>query len=233
MRRPGTGGDRAWWRGIVLAVSACTATAKDEPVDSGEDSDTASPTDSDTDVVPAHVELGTGTFGGVASCDGFEAVVDDQPLALVHGVQGGWHLDVSLRGTGLPELAVITYRVVDVALDTVVSQGDPIVTNKRLLGADPDGPWTGEGCYLGLEARIDFTALGEDASDPDRYQALVGRTVRLELAVSDGDTPVAEDTRQVEVAPDPCDADPTAPGCLCDPDAGFRPDFCDPDTDGA
>lgn len=42
----------------------------------------------------AALELGTGTSR-------FEPLVDGQEIAMVHGAQGGWHLWISARATGL------------------------------------------------------------------------------------------------------------------------------------
>jgi hypothetical protein len=60
----------------IVSLTGCAATAADrEPVE-------------------AELELGTGTARFVALADGDE-------VAMVHGAQGGWHLWVSARATGM------------------------------------------------------------------------------------------------------------------------------------
>jgi hypothetical protein len=55
---------------------------------------------------PASVALGTGWAS-------FEPLADGQDLELVYGPQGGWHIDLSLRTTGLDaDATAITYSAV-------------------------------------------------------------------------------------------------------------------------
>jgi hypothetical protein len=218
--------------GLALAAAGCPSGGADaDPTDTGVDGsvDSAVP-DTDTPPVAGMLEVGTGGTMGEIDCDAFVPVAEGDPLAMVHGPQGGWHLDVSIRGTGLPERVVFDVRLVDVQTGTVVSFLDPIRTRVRLV-PDPAGEaWTGRGCYLGVQGILDFTSMGADPGDPDRYQVLVDRTVRVEATLSTDDG-TWSDAVEVLVRPDPCDADLTQPGCLCDPAAAFQPPFCADDTD--
>lgn len=222
--------------GVLLGIVACTS-ADVEPVHT-DDSDTGAvdtedtgSIDSDTDLPEPVIELGSGLWGGTPSCTDFVAVPDGGDLAMTHGPQGGWHVDLAVRGQDVPELLSLTLRLLDVQTGSAVTSLDPITTNVRLVGDDPPAPWTGAGCYLGVRAVLDLASLGAPPAEAP-WTTLTGRTMRAEVsAIGDGLTLV--DTMSFVMRPDPCDDDLTAPGCLCDPDAGFRPEFCfDTDTDG-
>lgn len=193
----------------------------------GEESDT----ELDSDVVSdAVLELGTGTFGVSSDCSGFIPVVDGEGLAMVHGPQGGWHLDVSLRGHGLPEFAVLETVIVDIESGIHVSMPDPIRHNLRLV-SESGGEWNGSGCYLGLLGVFDPTRLESDPNPDAPFEVILGRSVEVRMKLGTGGDDrgfsSVEASMVVVVQPDPCFVDLRSPGCPCDPEASFRPFFCE------
>ncbi len=76
-----------------------------------------------SDPVDPAIELGTGTGA-------FESLVERQDLGLVYGPQGGWHVNVALRTSGLdPEDVWIGYTAEDAA-------GNPISFPAEMQLAD-------------------------------------------------------------------------------------------------
>jgi len=231
-RRVGSAGTGA---AMCLCAWACTG-GPDVPEDSdtAETGDTAETDDTGGDTDPladATLVVGSGVFSGQADCTGFVAVDEGSDLAIVRGPQGGWHVDVSIRGTGLPELADLSIRMVDTQTGTPVMFVDPLRLSVRLISEDGPTTWNGDGCYLGVQAILDFAALGATPPEDTPWTALTGRTMRTEVTLS-AEGRSLSDTLTFVMQPDPCDADLTAPGCLCDPESGFRPGFCDAsDTD--
>lgn len=67
----------------------------------------------------------------------FAPVTDGQPLELVAGPQGGWHLDVALRFGGFgPDGIVVAYEALDPAAERV---GFVTRTTLATAGVLPDG----------------------------------------------------------------------------------------------
>lgn len=185
------------------------------------------PSDGDTDPSPS-MQLGVGLYTPEGPCAGFRPVSDGDDVAMVHGPQGGWHVDLAVRGEGLPELVDLTTRLVDEQTGVAMTYVDPIQYTLRLVSEDGPETWNGRGCALGLQSILDPTSVGTpDAEEP--WRALAGRTLRAEVTLA-ADGLSLSDQRVFVLRPDPCDLDLEAPGCLCDPDAAFRPDLCD-DTD--
>lgn len=115
------------------------------------------------------VEVGTGL-------DELRVLRDGDPLEIVFGPQGGWHVDLGVRFAGLsPEGLVVTYRLREDAVDI----GYPV---KRFLRAG-DVHDLGDGRYERFGDRV---ILSVDADE------VVGRTLYAEAEIIAGGTVIAE-----------------------------------------
>jgi len=87
------------------------------------------------------IELGTGTTT-------FEVLRAGQDLELVRGIQGGWHVDVSVRGAGDPfDHLLLEYDGIDVETGmSVVFPADVVVDPSRAQVID--GGWAKVGDRL-------------------------------------------------------------------------------------
>lgn len=125
------------------------------------------------------VELGTGT-------DRFVPIADGADLELVHGVQGGWHVDLTARIHGTdPEGTVLRFQILD-GTGALVAETPIAVTSRRLVR---DGwTWTRTGdivilsmpdppAVLGAEvtARVAIERDGVLASADERRVTIVDR----------------------------------------------------------
>ncbi|MCB9759694.1 MAG: hypothetical protein H6739_07615 [Alphaproteobacteria bacterium] len=131
---------------LLLVLAACTA--KDAPVDSG-----GAP----------WIELGAGQSGFVPLADG-------DAVPLVHGLQGGWHVDLALRFGGMgPNGVHLRYEAFDAADDTLLSFAtETVLSPSRVLEE-------GEG-WLRLGDRVVF--------DIEEAAEVLGREVRFEVAAT-------------------------------------------------
>ena len=79
-----------------------------------------------------HVELGTGLFT-------FESLTDGDSVELVAGIQGGWHVDASVRLEGFgPGGILLLYEAVDMTGKLISYQTQALLSDKGVL-VDGDG----------------------------------------------------------------------------------------------
>jgi hypothetical protein len=166
----------------LLLVAACTADSSDD----AEDTDVAP--------VPTEARLGTGT-------DAFVPVEDGDEITIVFGPQGGYHLDGSMRASGVvpgdpddlsdPDNPITAFRVWD-------ATGDPISglegANEVLYqeGLEP----TDEPGVFEMVGRRIFLDIPSD-------DAIVGTTIDVEVEVHDVDDVVVSDRHTVLAVPFP------------------------------
>ena len=161
---------------LMGALAACEGfpppDPSGEPTTGGSDGtetspSTTAPTGDDGCAAPA-VRLGTGA-------DAFEALSEGDPLVLVHGPQGGWHVDVSVQVRGLGEVVVLaaTLREVGTGVQLGGDQPDAYVTLSPM-----DACW---GEHVGLRTYVDDP---EDV-DQSRICGWSGAPLTLSVAVAD------------------------------------------------
>lgn len=96
------------------------------------------------------IELGTGLTA-------FEALDDGDPLAMVAGIQGGWHFDASVRFGGFgPEGVLLVYEAVDAEAQRVSFVTEALLWEESVLTED-DG-WARVGDRIVLDV-LDPTPL--------------------------------------------------------------------------
>ena len=176
------------WSAALLVVAlavACTGRSEpsERPGETGE-VDTAGPCQS----APAAVEIGTGDSE-------FVALSEDDPVVMVHGPQGGWHMLGSVR-------ALYTTPVVNIRFLIETESGDVIADNNlNVLLIEEDDC---QGLYPGMYAYLDVGALAEDDRDTPPELLSYAR-VRMTGTVTDQEGRVATDARWVTAVPDPQD----------------------------
>jgi len=101
------------------------------------------------------IELGTGWSV-------FETLTDGDPIELVAGPQGGWHVDVSLRFAGFgPHGILLTYEAVDPTGQTISYVTKALLSQKSVL-TDGDG-WQRVGDRIVLDIGAPAEVVGTDA----------------------------------------------------------------------
>ncbi len=113
---------------------------------------------------PPAVLLGTGE-----KC--YLPLAPSQTVPIVGGPQGGFHIWVALRSTGLGDEVLAKMRVLDKADDGAITLVDPIERMVELCAV-------GEGWH---EAARLFAQL--DAYTPEEVEPFVGRTIKLGLSL--------------------------------------------------
>lgn len=136
----------------------------------------------------ATVEVGTGE-------DTFTPLADGDPLTMVHGPQGGWHLLASARVTDTRSVVAITYTAATAA-------GVQVVWNRYVVDLVPEAGCTG--VYAGMYGYLDVHAL-EDGEADTPPELLAGEELTLTLTVEDADGRVAVGEKRVVAEPDPVD----------------------------
>jgi hypothetical protein len=138
------------WAG--LSVAACDGGGSDDGAGMDGDADTDTDTDTDADADPcAGVPFGvTAATGGY----GYQALAEGDPVTVVHGPQGGWHIWAGGAVTGgYGTVAVLPS--VSVAVDGTVLAGDQPAQLVPLL------PSTCGGTFFGVYAYLDdFSVTG-------------------------------------------------------------------------
>ena len=127
----------------------------------------------------AWIELGAGL-------QSFEALSDGDSIELVAGIQGGWHVDVSLRFSGVgPEGILLRYEAFDLSGQSISYETQALLSEKSLL---PDGDgWQ----RVGDRIVLDILSPSE----------VVGTEVRLAVnATLDGES--WSDERKVTIVDD-------------------------------
>jgi hypothetical protein len=129
--------------------------------------------DAATEDVPS-LELGTGSYR-------FEPLEDGQPVELVRGAQGGWHIWLSMRLRGV-DLARPTIRL---TMQPADESPAPQEVEVSLLFDPPDDN--------GYRELIGYTGIVQDPA------CLVGELVRVEAALTMDDGEVLRSEREVMV----------------------------------
>ncbi len=121
---------------------------------------------SDTGAITGpRVDVGTGL-------EAFEPLSHGDPLEMVHGAQGGWHLLVSARAWELsPPLTI------EVLVDYA---GERVSYTNRYVMPEPTGPDSAE--QVGMYAILDVSGIDPEQTPP---MVLDGETVTITVAVTD------------------------------------------------
>lgn len=124
------------------------------------------------------IELGAGLSA-------FSSVEDGDPLPLVYGLQGGWHLDVALRAWGVtPEGVQLSYQALDAEDGALLSFPAEATLDARYV-REIDGGWE----RLGDRVIFDIPSADE----------VLGRELVLEVTLT-GSGAALSDQRRVRVA---------------------------------
>ncbi len=166
---------------LPLMAFACSGGSdKDDTDGSGDDVDDDDDDDvvgdDDDDVVYTGclangltVEPGTGI-------DTYVGLDDGDAMTMVHGPQGGWHIDVGGLVTNTNQLVSIDAKFVDTDTDTLVA-GDQVEVRQALVGWDDVG-CTGE--FFGVRVFVDDLA---DTVTQDDICDLEGANLEMTLTV--------------------------------------------------
>lgn len=123
--------------------------------------------------VGAPTPCGEGSIDIVLGVDSPFSPRPDHAFPIDQGLQGGHHLDISLRAQG-----ALDPDHVDIQMDLI--DGDTRIarhlTTDWLLHIDPDGPW----CDY-PRARLVLVDREGGLLPPEQVDALVGRTLRLDV----------------------------------------------------
>jgi hypothetical protein len=140
----------------LLLLAGCTSDA--EPDGAG---------DTDVPSLPTEVRLGTGT-------DAFVPVEDGDEITIVFGPQGGYHLDGSLRASGIvagdpddladPDNPVTTFRVWDATGDPIsgLEGAEEILYQEGLEPSAEPGVFEMVGRRIFLDIPSDDAVVGTD-----------------------------------------------------------------------
>ena len=190
----------------VLLAGGCTSTADTEEKpglgdDSGggdvdaDDTGNTGPSCSDD---PPRVEIGTGDSE-------FESLMEAEPVVMVHGPQGGWHMLGSVRTHNMHNIIEVHFTVTD------VESGVRVSDNNYRVAVVEDAECTGY--YPGMYGYLDVAELATDvASRPP--EVLGYKLVDIEMSVTDYEGREMTETLRVTAQPDPVDLPGTdgAPG---------------------
>lgn len=180
---------------LLLLLSAC---GEPEPgVDSAPAADDSGDAPPGCFAADPALDVGTGS-------NGFEALESGDPLVMVHGPQGGWHMLGSVRTHNMEPIVRIQFVV------TVASSGAEVANNSLYVQTitDPDDPCVG--VYPGMYAYLNVADLvdGDDDTPPELlgYETLVFTAV----VTDDNSVPPAPErvvraSVSVTATPDPID----------------------------
>ena len=116
----------------------------------------------------------------------FIDVEDGDELTLVYGIQGGWHVDGAAKFGGIdPEGASLTYLATDPDSGELLNYTYNAQLSENLLQEIEDG-------WLRLGDLVVF--------DVDSDSDVLGRTINIELTLTDADGNTMQDSRTVVVA---------------------------------
>lgn len=162
--------------------------------------------DDDDDVVYTGCLAGGISVDPGTGPDAFVALSSGDEVTLVHGPQGGWHIDVAGMVSNTEELVQVDATFVDTSSGTLVA-GDQTGVRQALVGWDDTGC---SGTFYGVRTFVDDIAANVTQAD---ICALEGAELELTLTVTalEGDPPaVAEVTTMVTAVLDPADVAPCA-----------------------
>ena len=180
----------------VLAVGCTSSTDAEDKPGGGDDSgvvdvdadDTGNGPMSCTDQ-PPRVEIGTGDST-------FESLMEAEPVVMVHGPQGGWHMLGSVRTHSMHNIIEVHYTVTD------VESGVRVSDNNYRVAVVEDGECTGY--YPGMYGYLDVADLATDVAN--RPPEVLGyKLVDIEMTVTDYEGREVTEVLRVTAQPDPVD----------------------------
>ena len=173
-----------WWIGWVLGGCG-------NPVPT--DTTDTDPTDTDSCSAPLQCTVGTGE-------QTFHPLAPGGDLQLVHGPQGGWHLNAALYAENTSQVLQILPLLTDPLTGTVLAGGDGLADtyNQALI---LDGECSGESA--GIRAIFDGADLAHICS-------LQGQPLELRLEIRSQSSEEAACSAQGVVVLDPIDVHPCA-----------------------
>ena len=137
----------------------------------------------------AQIAIGTGSTA-------YESISESDPVMMVHGPQGGWHMLGSIRSWNTTPIIRIAYTIRAVEEDVIISDNDYHV----MLAMDEEC----SGYYPGMYGYLDVAPLADgDADEP--AELLSYSTVELSMSIEDQDGRTASAVLDVTAIPDPQD----------------------------
>ena len=131
--------------------------------------------------------------------------MEAEPVVMVHGPQGGWHMLGSVRTHNMHNIIEVHFTVTD------VESGVRVSDNNYRVAVVEDAECTGY--YPGMYGYLDVAELATDvASRPP--EVLGYKLVDIEMSVTDYEGREMTETLRVTAQPDPVDLPGTdgAPG---------------------
>jgi len=156
---------------------------------------TSSSGDSGEDVVGpcgsegARIEIGTGTSS-------FESIAESDPVIMVHGPQGGWHMLGSIRAWNTTPIIRIAYSILAIEEDVFISDNNYHV----MLAMDEEC----SGYYPGMYGYLDVSPLAQGELD-EPAELLSYSSVEMSMSIEDQDGQIASKSITVTAVPDPAD----------------------------
>ncbi len=195
---------------FIAAVLGCSGdegpgrTKDKEDVGPPIEDDTSTPTDDSgsnddtgwtcTDGTP-HLEVGTGE-------EGFEPLTTGQPVTMVHGPQGGWHILGSARVWNMEPIVDIQFRITAVDQDVVVAEN--VYRVATVLESQCTGLFWGMYGYLDVHEM----AEGEQDTPPE---LLAYEDLEMRMVITDRTGAEVESAIVVKGVPDPRDIEGDEP----------------------
>ena len=186
---------------LALSVLGCNGPSSDSKRDTGKpsvaDADVDVDTDADSDDTGVagcfdqepRLEVGTGETT-------FEGLNENDPVVMVHGPQGGWHMLGSVRTHNMETIIEVHYTITDEATGVLVSD------NTYRVAVVSDGDCTGY--YPGMYGYLTVSDLA--TADATRPPELLGyNTVVMTMDVTDYGGRTASTSLRVLAEPDPID----------------------------
>lgn len=138
----------------------------------------------------ASVEIGDGL-------DPFNPIADGSAVTMVHGPQGGWHVLAGVQVTNTDEIISIHYSI------DLLPEEIAISDNNYRVQLRQDGDC--KGSYWNMYGYLDVTPLKDGEMDTPP-ELLCNRTLRMTIAVEDGEGKGAEASMEILAAVDPKDS---------------------------
>lgn len=171
---------------VLLLASACG----DGPSDTGQATDSG-PDSADPCTLDPIVSIGTGQTEYIALEEG-------DPVMMVHGPQGGWHMLGSVRVEQTTQVVRVYYTVTDEASGAVV------VDNEYQVALVMDGECSGY--FPGMYGYLNVDALKTaEATTPP--ELLSEHTLEMHMRIVDRKDGEGEAALLVTAVPDPKDVD--------------------------
>ncbi len=180
---------------LAALLLACTP---DDPSDTAGDTattDTAACVPGETTLDAAcacatpTIEVGNGSTT-------FQTVTEGALATMVHGPQGGWHIEAAVRTGNMVPIISIRYTI-----DTV-PEGVRVSDNAYRVQVLPEGDCGGY--YPGMYGYLQFSELASGEADTPP-ELLGGKGLLLTMEVTDFEGRTASDTLTVTAALDPID----------------------------